>query len=432
MNAEVYLFGKSTQDQYFQYPQDYTQFIFQNFQKHAKEKTQLFIHRNGKDLVYYAYIRKIGNSESQYIGFCFVLNGILITDEKALFHIFENMVGNLVKNNNLVELDIQGILVSKAFTTKDLQNEFNSFRLNIQLELDQLNYDYGYLPPLNNHISSSEVQYYTAGKGTVDIREVFSECDNILINKESDFDTKFLFKFKQLIATWQEREKDANKKYNYLDDEYSQLTNKYAKLKREKKQTTFVAILVFCLFSGILIGLTVLNQKEQLVSQKNQRIEDQENVISAKNESIKDKDISIASLKIRNESLRTDVQYLTSKVKEKEITIDSLHVEINDLKQQLVNGYSRGYNLKSYSGSSTNTFKNEKMREKYVNVYNGTGLQEQPVDFSRVIKSLYDNEKLFLVRDFSDKYYYVKLRTDYGYIYGYISKGLIKGNVKHE
>lgn len=135
----------------------------------------------------------------------------MITDEKALFHIFENMVGNLVKNNNLVELDIQGILVSKAFTTKDLQNEFNSFRLNIQLELDQLNYDYGYLPPLNNHISSSEVQYYTAGKGTVDIREVFSECDNILINKESDFDTKFLFKFKQLIATWQEREKDANK-----------------------------------------------------------------------------------------------------------------------------------------------------------------------------------------------------------------------------
>ena len=38
MNAEVYLFGKSTQDQYFQYPQDYTQSVFQSFQQNTKGK----------------------------------------------------------------------------------------------------------------------------------------------------------------------------------------------------------------------------------------------------------------------------------------------------------------------------------------------------------------------------------------------------------
>lgn len=62
MNAEVYLFGKSTQDQYFQYPQDYTQSVFQNFQHNIKGKTQLFIRRSGNDLVYYGYIRKINTS----------------------------------------------------------------------------------------------------------------------------------------------------------------------------------------------------------------------------------------------------------------------------------------------------------------------------------------------------------------------------------
>lgn len=152
MNAEVYLFGKSTQDQYFQYPQDYTQSVFQNFQHNIKGKTQLFIRRSGNDLVYYGYIRKIGNSKNEYIGLCFVLNSILITDEKALFRIFENMVGNLIKNNRLVELDVQGVLVSKSFTSKDIQKEFDSFRLNIQLELDVLDYTNSYLPPLNNNI----------------------------------------------------------------------------------------------------------------------------------------------------------------------------------------------------------------------------------------------------------------------------------------
>ena len=115
MNAEFYLFGKLNQNRYFQYPQDYTQFVFQSFQKNARGKTQLFIHRNGKDLVYYGYIRKIENLENQYIGFCFVLNGVLITDEKVLFQIFEDMVGNLVKNNKLVELDIQGNLVPREW-----------------------------------------------------------------------------------------------------------------------------------------------------------------------------------------------------------------------------------------------------------------------------------------------------------------------------
>lgn len=271
MNAEVYLFGKSTQDQYFQYPQDYTQSVFQNFQHNIKGKTQLFIRRSGNDLVYYGYIRKIGNSKNEYIGLCFVLNSILITDEKALFRIFENMVGNLIKNNRLVELDVQGVLVSKSFTSKDIQKEFDSFRLNIQLELDVLDYTNSYLPPLNNNIYSSDIQYYTLDKDDIDIRNAFSKCDFIVISKNTDFNTGFLLSFKQHITTWREREKDANKKYNDLVNEHSQLTNKYVKLRREKKQTTFVAILVFCLFFGLLLGLSVLSEKEQLVSKKNRK-----------------------------------------------------------------------------------------------------------------------------------------------------------------
>lgn len=432
MNAEFYLFGKLNQNRYFQYPQDYTQFVFQSFQKNARGKTQLFIHRNGKDLVYYGYIRKIENLENQYIGFCFVLNGVLITDEKVLFQIFEDMVGNLVKNNKLVELDIQGNLVPREFTAKGLQNEFNSFRINIQLEIDKLDYDDSYLPPVNNNISSSDIQYYTEDKDNIDIRDIFSKCDNILISKNSNINTRFLLNFKQNIAIWHEREKDAIKKYNDLVNEHSQLTNKYAKLRREKKQTTFVVILVFCLFSGLFLGVSVLNEKEQLVSKKNLQIRDQENTIGEKNEKIKQKDENIASLKIKNESLRTDVEYLSSKVMQKEIMIDSLFMEIYDLKLKLADFPKSSLNYSShsshYSSSTNNTYLNKKDRRKYVNVYNGTILHEQPDAFSKVIKSIYANDRVYLLRDYSDNYYYVKVGNDYGYVF----KGLIKGEIKSE
>ncbi len=432
MNAEFYLFGKLNQNRYFQYPQDYTQFVFQSFQKNARGKTQLFIHRNGKDLVYYGYIRKIENLENQYIGFCFVLNGVLITNEKVLFQIFEDMVGNLVKNNKLVELDIQGNLVPREFTAKGLQNEFNSFRINIQLEIDKLDYDDSYLPPVNNNISSSDIQYYTEDKDNIDIRDIFSKCDNILISKNSNINTRFLLNFKQNIAIWHEREKDAIKKYNDLVNEHSQLTNKYAKLRREKKQTTFVVILVFCLFSGLFLGVSVLNEKEQLVSKKNLQIRDQENTIGEKNEKIKQKDENIASLKIKNESLRTDVEYLSSKVMQKEIMIDSLFMEIYDLKLKLADYPKSSLNYSShsshYSSSTNNTYLNKKDRRKYVNVYNGTILHEQPDAFSKVIKSIYANDRVYLLRDYSDNYYYVKVGNDYGYVF----KGLIKGEIKSE
>ena len=432
MNAEFYLFGKLNQNRYFQYPQDYTQFVFQSFQKNARGKTQLFIHRNGKDLVYYGYIRKIENLENQYIGFCFVLNGVLITDEKVLFQIFEDMVGNLVKNNKLVELDIQGNLVPREFTAKGLQNEFNSFRINIQLEIDKLDYDDSYLPPVNNNISSSDIQYYTEDKDNIDIRDIFSKCDNILISKNSNINTRFLLNFKQNIAIWHEREKDAIKKYNDLVNEHSQLTNKYAKLRREKKQTTFVVILVFCLFSGLFLGVSVLNEKEQLVTKKNLQIRDQENTIGEKNEKIKQKDENIASLKIKNESLRTDVEYLSSKVMQKEIMIDSLFMEIYDLKLKLADFPKSSLNYSShsshYSSSTNNTYLNKKDRRKYVNVYNGTILHEQPDAFSKVIKSIYANDRVYLLRDYSDNYYYVKVGNDYGYVF----KGLIKGEIKSE
>ena len=50
MNATVYLFGKFNQE-YFQYPNDYTQEIFAKMSSYATAKTQICIHRQ-RELMY--------------------------------------------------------------------------------------------------------------------------------------------------------------------------------------------------------------------------------------------------------------------------------------------------------------------------------------------------------------------------------------------
>ena len=109
--------------------------------------------------------------------------------------------------------------------------------------------------------------------------------------------------------------------------------------------------------------------------------------------------------------------------------IDSLSLEIYDLKLLLTNYPRSNHNYSSHSSSSANnTYQNNKDRRKYVNVYNGTSLREQPTAFSKVIKSIYATDNVYLVRDYSDNYYYVKVGNDYGYVF----KGLIKGEIKNE
>ena len=97
MNATVYLFGKFNQE-YFQYPNDYTQEIFAKMSSYATAKTQLCIHRQ-RELLYYAYIQRIDNTDSDYIGLCLVVNDLFVDDIVSLFSMFENTFSNIVEKN---------------------------------------------------------------------------------------------------------------------------------------------------------------------------------------------------------------------------------------------------------------------------------------------------------------------------------------------
>lgn len=100
MNASIYVFGKFNNG-YSQFPDDYSSSIFETFHKHAKSVTQLSIHREG-NLMYYGYIRKL--EEKNYIGFCIVLNGLMMSQINQLFALYENLITTLVTKGYLIHI----------------------------------------------------------------------------------------------------------------------------------------------------------------------------------------------------------------------------------------------------------------------------------------------------------------------------------------
>ena len=88
INSSIYIFG-NFDGGYTQYPDNYAKNIYQKYFVQSPSKSQIIIHREN-DLMYYGYVRKLDNN-SQYIGFCVLLNGSMFSNISILFSIFENL-----------------------------------------------------------------------------------------------------------------------------------------------------------------------------------------------------------------------------------------------------------------------------------------------------------------------------------------------------
>ena len=86
MNVTVYVFSKLS-GRYSQYPDDYTRELFDKFQSLSGAGAKMVIHRDG-DLMYYGYVRQKTGTED-YVGFCILLNGVMLTGIEPLAAVFE-------------------------------------------------------------------------------------------------------------------------------------------------------------------------------------------------------------------------------------------------------------------------------------------------------------------------------------------------------
>lgn len=113
VNSSVYIFG-SFDNGYAQYPDNYAKKIYMNFFAQARSKSQIVIHRD-KELMYYGYVRKLDHP-AQYIGFCILLNGMMLSDISKLFALFEEAFAYLVSRGDIITFNKQGDIISKTKT----------------------------------------------------------------------------------------------------------------------------------------------------------------------------------------------------------------------------------------------------------------------------------------------------------------------------
>ena len=292
MNISTYIFGLLGNG-YSQYPNDYTQTIFQNFHEHSTAQTQIAVHRDN-NLIYYGYIRRL--EAGQYIGLCVVLNSVMLTNFKEMFNIFENAITNLVVNGIILQFNDKGDIISKTTQLYTNQTEVSRITEYLRAEFTKSEGASKPLPPTNYGIAKNEKRTFSVDNDTNEIVKASVSYNYVYVYKQNDFDTQSLSSYRGIVNR-------LNKEKTEIAHKYWDLQQEHTKVLRQKKQFQLVIIL-FCVILSCGIGLLLLN--DNLKMTKNELTE-ANNTISIQNDSIRSKNSQISNLQRNIHNLKVDL-----------------------------------------------------------------------------------------------------------------------------
>lgn len=290
MNISTYIFG-SLGNGYSQYPNDYAKTIFNYIYSQSSAPTQVVVHREEK-LIYYAYVRKL--EAGQYIGFCVVLNSVMLTDFKEMFSIFENIVTSLVVNGIILQFNNRGDIVSKANQLYTNQAEVSRVIDDLRCKFAKLENTSKVLPPVSYYIPKNKNKSFSIGDNINDIVKASVSYEYTFIYKQENFETQSLYSYKEVISRINKENVALKKKNNELQEES-------ARIFRQKKQFTKVIFLIIIVI-GCGIGLLFLNKN---LNYTQNQLDDANNTISKKNTLIYSKDRLICKYKNCIDSLNS-------------------------------------------------------------------------------------------------------------------------------
>lgn len=253
MNNSVYVFG-SLGSTYTQYPDDYAKVIFQNFYTDPFANSQIVIHRNN-NLMYYGYYRKL-DENSKFIGFCVVLNGIVLTQIDKLFSIFEDAVANLVSRGVILQINDGGDLISDIKSLSEKKEEVERITSTIRNEVVTLENGAKKLPPVSYGVSINEKKYFTLDNKVEEIVESSHKYAYTYITKDENYDTETIRNFKVILHRINCEKED-------LERECRELKSKNFNLQIKQRNTKWVgglAVVVGILF--VILYFKVINPSE--------------------------------------------------------------------------------------------------------------------------------------------------------------------------
>lgn len=250
MNSTVYIYG-NLENGYTQFPTNYAKPIYERFINHllsSSSQTEIGIYRDDS-LMYYGYGRKL--EEGQCIGFCVLLNGIMLTDFEGMFTLFEDVITHLVIKGELLRFTTNGEIVSKVTELYREQTAVNQAIEFIKDGFRRLEVSCRKLPPVSYGVPSSEVKQMSRVDNIEEIITTSHTYKYTFIPKSIDYNTQALKSYKSVVSCLNE-EKES------VLEELRQVQSCLAKVQRQKKQFRYVLVLLVVVI-GCTIGLFSLN-----------------------------------------------------------------------------------------------------------------------------------------------------------------------------
>lgn len=155
MNNSTYIFGKLGSG-YTQYPSDSLRETLEKCVNISKDEKQIVVNRIG-NMMYYTYVQYLGKRRSHYIGLSLAFSGLILTEFKLLYKLFEEGINSLAIEGEILTYRKDKIIPSATFLG-DKGAEVKKLDEYLSFKLECLNPYMLPLPALNYSISNTTVK----------------------------------------------------------------------------------------------------------------------------------------------------------------------------------------------------------------------------------------------------------------------------------
>lgn len=189
MNIDVVVYGELG-DGFTQYPEANEKLsILKKSIELSKSITQIIVHRVD-DLMYYNYVRKL--AEGQSVGFCIVVNGLVFSDIRRLFSIFEDTFSYLAENGLIVRLNDRGEVESNTLSLPSSQADVSEAVTMLRSQVASRPDALSLLPAVDYSLQKMQYKEFLSDDDPLTILSYSQKTDYVIVYKDADYNSKHL------------------------------------------------------------------------------------------------------------------------------------------------------------------------------------------------------------------------------------------------
>lgn len=259
LSCGVYIFYKSNNNRFVTYPEDGSKNILIDFGGRAVDKESricVYRRRDLPNLMYYAFVRKIGN---QPVGICVVLNDAYFDDINGLFLVFERCFGELLFEG-LIDLSAEGNLSISLGSISEKGASMDKMRKKVRLELGHVKIN-NHLPVYNLTLSGDEENWLKSTDDNRTLVQSTFQYPYTFIEKKENYESEFIDRMHKVTSTWWSWYNVLSKQKTDLEQQNAKLRQNYDALIRRQKQYGKV---FFFLIVAVALGIVLYFVKNSL------------------------------------------------------------------------------------------------------------------------------------------------------------------------